>query len=260
MKPELFIGSSVEGLSIAEAVETKLSHDFNVTLWTDGVFNLSNTTLEDLLNKLDKSDFGIFIFSPDDITKIRGNEYVAARDNVIYELGLYTGKLGRRNAFIVKPSNQKDFHLPSDLSALYIGEYDTNKLNNPESSVSNFTSKVKRQIISNSEYVLKGRWEFMWQVLESDKYPDPIKEEVDVFHYENTLKFIHTISDDEKYIVKARFHNPYLTGEWIPANGVGYNGSFQMKLNGKGNEFNGAWIGWGDKGNINSGPCKLTKK
>lgn len=260
MKPELFIGSSVEGLKYAEAIESKLDHEFNITLWTDGVFNLSSTTIDDLLTRLNRSDFGIFVFSDDDITKIRNKEYVTARDNVIYELGLYTGKLGRYNAFVVKPSAAKDFHLPTDLSGIYIGEYDSSKSDNVESAVSVFTSAIKRQIKNNSKYIFNGKWDFMWQVENSQNYPEPLIEEVDVFHYEEKLKFIHTISASEKYLISAAFRNPYLTGEWKPLNGVGYDGTFQMKLNGKGDRFEGAWIGWGEKGNINSGKCSLTKK
>ncbi|WP_160317995.1 TIR domain-containing protein [Chryseobacterium sp. ERMR1:04] len=49
MKPELFIGSSVEGLDIAEAIQSKLNHNFNINLWTDGVFNIGSTTIDDLI-------------------------------------------------------------------------------------------------------------------------------------------------------------------------------------------------------------------
>jgi hypothetical protein len=260
MKPELFIGSSVEGLKIAEAIETKLNHEFNVTLWTDGVFNLSNTTIDDLLEKLNKSDFGIFVFSDDDITKIRNKDYLTTRDNVIYELGLYTGKLGRYNTFIIKPSSSENFHLPSDLIGINIGEYDRNKLDNTVSAVSIFCSSIKRQVKNNPKYVLNGKWEFIWEVEDSQNYPVPQIEEVDVFHYDKTIKFVHSISETEKYLIKATFGNPYLTGEWKPINEIGYDGTFQMKLNGKGDKFEGAWIGWGEKGNINNGLCSLSKK
>ncbi len=256
MKPELFIGSSVEGLTIAEAIQTKLHHQFNIDLWTDGIFNVGNTTIDDLIEKLNKTDFGIFVFSDDDISRIRGTEYSTVRDNVLYELGLYTGKLGRYNTFIVKPSESDDLHLPSDLSGIYIGTYESSKLNNPESAVSLFSSQIKRQVFDNTKYVLNGKWEFSWDVKDSNNYPKTIKEELDVFHYGNKLKFLHTIGS-EKYVFNAELKNPYLTGSWKDIKGIGYEGTFQMKLNGQGNKFEGMWIGWSNEGGIKSDVCRL---
>ena len=75
MKPRIFIGSSVEGLTAAYSVQQNLTHDAEITVWDQGVFELSKTTIESLMNVLKQSDFGIFIFSPDDISKIRNKEY-----------------------------------------------------------------------------------------------------------------------------------------------------------------------------------------
>jgi len=258
MKPELFIGSSVEGLNIAEAIQSKLSHQFNIDLWTDGVFNIGNTTIDDLIEKLNKSDFGIFVFSDDDISKIRGTDYSTVRDNVLYELGLYTGKLGRYNTFIIKPSDSDGLHLPSDLSGIYIGTYDSKKLSNPESAVSTFCSQIKRQVFDNSKYVLNGEWKFCWDVVDAKNSSQKIEEELEVFHYGNKLKFLHSVNS-EKYIFDGEFKNPYLTGTWKDAKGIGYEGTFQMKLNGQGNKFEGMWIGWSNVGKIKSDVCELVK-
>lgn len=259
MKPELFIGSSVEGLSIAEAIETKLHHYFNVSIWTDGVFNLGNTTIDDLLIQLDNSDFGVFVFTADDLIKFRGSEYSTARDNVIYELGLYTGKLGRYNTFIIMPSDNNAFHLPSDLSGVYIGTFDSKNSNNPESSVSVFCSQIKRQVINSEKYVFNGKWNFSWTIINSETYPKQLFEEVEVFHYRNKIKFIHNIEDEGKYIIEAKLKNHYLTGTWRDVKDIGYDGSFQMKLNGKANQFTGVWIGWNNEGQIKSGPINLER-
>jgi hypothetical protein len=258
MKPKLFIGSSVEGLSVAEAIERNLEHKFDVKLWSTGVFDIGDTTIDSLLEELDKNDFGIFIFSLEDVAKIRGVEYSVVRDNVLYELGLYTGKLGRYNSFIVKPSTSpKDLHLPTDLTGIYIGSYDTTK-DSIDSAVSSFCGKIKSQVFNN-KYVFNGKWNFVWQVTGSEKYPDPIVDEVEVFHYKNKIKFIHTIDENEKYVINGEFSNSCLTGTWHNTIGVGYNGVFQMRMSGKVNNFKGVWCGWSDGGEVNSGPCSLVR-
>ncbi len=99
MKPKVFLGSSVEGLSVAYAIQTNLSHDAEITVWSQGVFELSSTTFESLLDILENVDFGIFVFTPDDVIKIRENTTSTVRDNVLFEFGLFLGKLGKQRVY-----------------------------------------------------------------------------------------------------------------------------------------------------------------
>lgn len=126
MKPRAFIGSSVEGLGVAYAVQQNLVHQAETTVWDQGIFNLSSTTIESLTNVLNQVDFGIFVFSPDDIVNIRGETSASVRDNVLFEMGLFIGKLGRDRVFFLVPSHS-DIRIPTDLLGVTPGTFDANR-------------------------------------------------------------------------------------------------------------------------------------
>lgn len=71
-------------------------------------------------------DFGIFVFSPNDMLDMRGKLLKAPRDNVVYELGLFSGALGTERCFFVVPRDV-EVHLPSDLLGLTAGTYDSSR-------------------------------------------------------------------------------------------------------------------------------------
>jgi len=146
-KPSIFIGSSKEGLNVAKAIQQNLDPSAYVTLWTQNVFNLSATIIETLIKSLNKYEFAIFIFTPDDYTNIRGNLYSTVRDNVIFETGLFIGKLGKEKVFFITPKGQSDLHLPTDLLGVIKGEYDPNWPNgNLVAATGAFCSQVEKQI------------------------------------------------------------------------------------------------------------------
>lgn len=124
MKPKVFIGSSREGVNIADAVHANLTYDAECTVWKDGVFQLSQNTLADLVRVLRDSDFGVFIFSPDDASLMRGKESTVVRDNVLFELGLFIGRLGPERCFFLIPDSASDLRLPSDLAGVTPGRYE----------------------------------------------------------------------------------------------------------------------------------------
>jgi Predicted nucleotide-binding protein containing TIR-like domain len=151
-KPKLFIGSSVEGLEVAYAIQENLKFVSEVTVWDQGVFNLSETSLESLITALESSDFGVFVFSPDDHIKIRGKKDLAVRDNVLFELGLFVGKLGRKRSFIVIPDN-KEFHLPTDLIGMTPAKYDPNRTDkNIQAGTGSACHKIRDSIVKQGVF------------------------------------------------------------------------------------------------------------
>jgi predicted nucleotide-binding protein len=69
-----------------------------------------------LMKEVDNSDFAAFVFGPDDKVASRGERYSAPRDNVVFELGLFMGRLDRTRTFIVAEQKAvKEIKIPTDL-------------------------------------------------------------------------------------------------------------------------------------------------
>lgn len=126
MKPKVFIGSSTRGHAVAELVQAELAQDAEPVLWSQGVFRKTNVPIEDLMAAVEQFDFAVFVLLPEDNTEVRGQEALAVRDNVLFELGLFMGKLGRGRNFFIAPTNPDEIksRLPSDLSGITPAKYD----------------------------------------------------------------------------------------------------------------------------------------
>jgi predicted nucleotide-binding protein len=117
-RTKVFVISSAEALSVAREIQNAFAHDdFVTTVWTDGVFRAGNIALESLIEAVEDSDFAVAIAHADDIAFVRGTEWPAPRDNVIFELGLFMGRLGKDRAILMEPRHH-ELKLPSDLAGL----------------------------------------------------------------------------------------------------------------------------------------------
>lgn len=115
MKLKVFIGSSKEHLNLARAVQENLYPDLETKVWDQDVFGISEYPLKALTTQLHQSDFGIFVMAPTDWAVIHGIKYPVPRDNVVFELGLFVGHLGRSRTFVIIPCGPPGLHLPTDL-------------------------------------------------------------------------------------------------------------------------------------------------
>lgn len=149
MKPKLFIGSSTEALEIAYKIQEILEEVSTVTVWKENVSSLSSNILDDLIKASDEFNFGIFVFNPDDIIEIRNNTHNAVRDNVIFELGLFIGKLGKEKVFFLIPNDNDSLRLPSDLLGVNAGLYDSKRDDGDlKAALTPFCNQVKEKIKS----------------------------------------------------------------------------------------------------------------
>jgi hypothetical protein len=123
VRPAVFIASSTQGLDVAYALQQNLEDVIESTVWPQGVFQPGGVLLDDLVAIVSACDFGIFVFHPDDVGEMDGVRVSTVRDNVIFELGLFVGKLGRQRSFVVKPQ-RTSIRIPSDLAGLTMGTYD----------------------------------------------------------------------------------------------------------------------------------------
>jgi hypothetical protein len=150
MRPKVFIGSSREGIEIARAFESNLRKDAEVTLWDENVFKISETTIDALITQLEQSDHGVFILSPDDRVYIRDSQGPVARDNVIFELGLFMGHLGKQRCFMVVP-DEPDLHLPSDLIGITTATYDASRVRKaPQPATGSACNQIREAIKQGS--------------------------------------------------------------------------------------------------------------
>lgn len=114
-QPVVFIGSSSEGLNLVDGITRSLRrHPYVLKPWTRGVFECSQTTIEDLIRVTKEADFAIIILTADDVTKSRRRSKPSPRDNVLFELGLFMGSLGRERTYIVAPKSM-NLKIPTDL-------------------------------------------------------------------------------------------------------------------------------------------------
>ena len=123
VKPSLFIGSSKEGLDFARAARSSLTDDAEVTLWNEGFFALGNTFIETLVTALPRFDFAVLVLTPDDLVQSREMETLSPRDNVLFELGLFMGRLGRERTFMLHQRTPVP-KIPSDLAGVTTATYD----------------------------------------------------------------------------------------------------------------------------------------
>ena len=151
-KPKIFVASSAEARRLAQAVQQELEYMADVTPWYQDAFVVGQNVIDELGRNLRASDFGIFIFAPDDSLRMRARSQKSVRDNVILELGMFIGRLGKERSFIIRPEG-KGLRVPTDLLGVVTGKY-VDRTDNPRAAVATACTQIvdaiQRQLSAHS--------------------------------------------------------------------------------------------------------------
>lgn len=142
-KPRLFVISSAEALPTARALQDALQRDVLVQVWTDGAFFAGGYSLEALEKAVDASDFAVAIAQPDDVVESKGDRAATLRDNVLFELGLFMGRLKRHRSILLHP-RVKELKLPTDLHGLTTAGYEMVDEKDLPSSIAPAANEIRR--------------------------------------------------------------------------------------------------------------------
>ena len=146
-RPVLFVGCSTESLNLGRAIQSALDYDpIIVKVWTEGIFRPSQFPVESLEHELHSVDFAVLVLSPDDTIVSRDEKSDAPRDNLILELGLFMGALGRARTFLVCPRGV-EIKIPTDLMGITPLTYKPEPDLNPATAVAEACNEMRKIIM-----------------------------------------------------------------------------------------------------------------
>lgn len=170
MAIRFFLSSSTEQLLIAKALEENLEAEkFEPTLWVREGHSASQYNLESLFKQAGSSDFAVFIFTPDDEVKMRDKTFNIVRDNVLFELGVFMGILGRERCFIVH-SEEEMPEFPTDLKGINTLTYKIRSDDNLSRSLGPATTKIKNLAYETSAGAISKLTNNDLKLLQACKY------------------------------------------------------------------------------------------
>jgi hypothetical protein len=210
MKPRIFIASSSESRQVAGALQQNLDHVAEVTVWSHDVFQPGEFGLESLIDRLDRAQFAVFVLTGDDQAIVRGKEVSITRDNVLFELGLFMGRLGRERCFVLTPASLS-VHIMSDIAGL------TRVVFNPKrddgvlvAATATAAEQIMRAIQRRTSELRPKAAETVHQILEVAARLIALRSGLN----ENEVRgFLHLYNEDEKCLVPVesyagkRFHD-----------------------------------------------------
>lgn len=154
-QPQVFIGSASESSYLVDGMSAEIQKiNCESVPWNKITYETSKHFLDTFDKNLEKCDFGIFFLTPDDTVESRGKTAFTTRDNVLFEAGMFMGKLGRDRVFlIIDGSKWREYKMPSDLMGITVLTYNSTHIDpqNPDPgkvsiALTNAVSTIKNKI------------------------------------------------------------------------------------------------------------------
>ena len=125
---QVFIGTTEEKVTYGRSLIAHLQHHAACRL-ADTAFLKNDSFLGNLKEIAETYDFAVLLLTPDDKLETRQLTWQCARDNLIFEAGLFFATLGGERTFVVRPAGMTDFKIPSNLSGINLSTYDDHHQN-----------------------------------------------------------------------------------------------------------------------------------
>lgn len=141
LKPKIFIGSSTAGINVAEIVKANLSTIGDCFIWNEpNIWEPNRSTFENLIRMVSYFDFGVFVATADDLTLTNDKIVIEPRDNVILEMALFCGAMGRDKSFLLVEEGIKT---PSDFNGIYMPRFNKLDNNSIKNACNEYASKIE---------------------------------------------------------------------------------------------------------------------
>ena len=151
----VIIGSSAEGLHVARELRRCLRDLYGnsfglVKVWDQAnIFAGGDVYIESLEKAIEEFDFAILVLTADDGLQMRGKDFKQARDNVLFELGLFIGAFGRKKTFIFL-SDEPSLKMPTDIDGISNFKFDMSHVDLDDPDFSRSCEKIGKSILERA--------------------------------------------------------------------------------------------------------------
>jgi predicted nucleotide-binding protein len=116
-----------------------------IGLWKESlVWEPNECTFDNLLRIVSYFDYGVLVATRDDVVqKDDGSVNHMARDNVILEMGLFAGALGKSKSFLLV---ERGVTLPSDFLGFCLPRFDSLELVSVENACAEIVQSIRTQM------------------------------------------------------------------------------------------------------------------